>query len=80
LAAACLQIVEYLEPEHRAFGLLDPQSQHVARAIGRDAESEGDGLVAHDPIGYKAALYRDHSRTRSSNSTPTMLDFSAEGC
>jgi hypothetical protein len=28
------KFVEYLEPEFGAFGLLDPDAQHVSRAVG----------------------------------------------
>jgi hypothetical protein len=41
LDAAGLQIVDHLHPELRPFGLLDPQPDHVARAIGQHARGRG---------------------------------------
>jgi hypothetical protein len=48
--AAGLQVVEHLEPELGAFGVLDPQAQDVARAVGQHPQSQVDGLVAHHRV------------------------------
>jgi hypothetical protein len=45
--AAGLQVVEHLHPEFGALGVLDPQSQDVARAVGQHAQGQVDRLVAH---------------------------------
>jgi hypothetical protein len=46
-AAARLQIAEDLHPELRAFGLLDPEPEDVARAVGQDRQGEIDRFAAH---------------------------------
>ncbi len=43
--AAVLQVIKHLEPELGAFGLLDPQSEHVLVAGGVDAQGQVHGLV-----------------------------------
>jgi len=48
--AARLQVVEDLQPELRALGVLDPDAEDLARAVGQHTEREIDGLVAHDGI------------------------------
>uniref|UniRef100_A0A915JK06 Uncharacterized protein n=1 Tax=Romanomermis culicivorax TaxID=13658 RepID=A0A915JK06_ROMCU len=50
LAAARLEFVEHLEPELGALGLLDPEAQHVALAVGLDAQGQIDGLVADHAV------------------------------
>jgi hypothetical protein len=60
LAAARLQIGEDLEPEFRPFRLLDPDPQHVARAVREDRQGELDGLTAHG--GLVANLTRNASK------------------
>jgi hypothetical protein len=47
---ACLQVVEDLHPELRTLGVLDPQAQDVARAVGQHAQRQVDRLVAHDGV------------------------------
>ena len=39
--AAGLQVVEHLHPELGALGVLDPQAQDVARAVGQHAQAPG---------------------------------------
>ena len=45
--APVAQIVENLHPETCTFGVLDPKTQHVAAAIGQDAQRQVHCLVAH---------------------------------
>ncbi|WP_232441044.1 DEAD/DEAH box helicase family protein [Burkholderia ubonensis] len=40
MQAAALQLVEDLQPELGAFGLLDPQTQHFLAAVGADTRGE----------------------------------------
>ena len=48
--AAGLQVVEHLHPELGALGVLDPQPQDVARAVGQHAQRQVDRLVAHHRV------------------------------
>jgi len=50
VAAACAQLVEHLEPELGSLGLLDPNPQNLARAVGQHPQSEVDGLVPHHRV------------------------------
>jgi hypothetical protein len=50
LTAARPEFIEHLEPELRPFGLLDPQAQHVALAIGLNAQGQIDCLVADHAV------------------------------
>jgi hypothetical protein len=50
LAAAGLEVIEHLEPELRALGLLNPQAKHIALAVGLDTQRQIDGLVAHHAV------------------------------
>ena len=45
--SAGLEVVEHLQPEFSSLGVLDPDPQDVARAIGQHAEGEVNRLVAH---------------------------------
>lgn len=47
--AAVLQLVEDLQPELGAFGLLDPQTQYFLAAVGADAQRQIDRLVLTVP-------------------------------
>src|SRR6266511_1070974 len=48
LDAAVAQIGEHARPEAGALALLDPEAETVALALERDADSDVDGLLAHD--------------------------------
>lgn len=50
LAPSGLEFIEDLEPELGSFGLLDPQAQHVALAIGLHAQGQVNRLVADPAI------------------------------
>ena len=45
--AAGLQIGEDVQPELRAFGLLEPQAEHVTLAVEGDAQRHVARLVSH---------------------------------
>lgn len=45
MQAAVLQLVEDLQRELGAFGLLDPQTQYFLAAVGADAQRKIDRLV-----------------------------------
>jgi hypothetical protein len=45
--AALAQLGEDLQPELGALGLLKPDSEHVAPAVGVDADRQTAGVVAH---------------------------------
>jgi len=42
-----LEVVEHLHPELRAFGVLDPDAQNIARTIGQNAQGQVDRLIAN---------------------------------
>lgn len=59
-----LEVVEHLHPELGAFGIFDPQTQDVARAIGQHGQGQVDRLVAHQSVfaGHYAQRIEEHHR------------------
>jgi hypothetical protein len=50
LGAAGPELVHHAQPELCSFRLLDPEAQHLARAVGQDAQRDVDGLVANEAL------------------------------
>lgn len=50
LSASALRSASHSQPELGAFGLLDPDPQHVAGVVGQDAERQVHRLVADDGV------------------------------
>jgi hypothetical protein len=48
--AAGHEVVEDLKPKFGAFGVFDPQTQHLVHAIGQCVQGQVDGLVAHNRV------------------------------
>src|SRR6266545_4096382 len=58
LDAAVAQIGEHARPEAGALALLDPEAETVALALERDADSDVDGLLAHNLLVADRDLHR----------------------
>ena len=61
--AAVLELVHDPEPEFDALGLLDPDAEHLLRAVRLDAQRDGYGLVPNE------ALVADFTRIASKNTS-----------
>ena len=47
--AAVLELVPHAQPEFGVLGLLDPDTQYLLRAVGKNAEGDIHRLVPHEP-------------------------------